>query len=143
MIVTSFLVPIGLLIYGWSADKLVHWIVPDIGAMIFCIGIIGAFLAISTYLIDNFHIHSASALAAAAAFRSLAGFGFPLFADDMFRVLGVGWGNTLCAGVAVLFLPAPWVFYRYGPWLRSRSRFARKQEVKEAARVSMALRSQS
>lgn len=141
MIVTSFLVPIGLLWYGWSADKVVHWIVPDLGAMVFCIGIIGAFLAISTYLIDNFHIHSASALASAAAFRSLAGFGFPLFADSMFRVLGIGWGNTLCAGIAVLFLPAPWFFYKYGPWLRSRSRFAKQNQ--QAARVSMALRNGS
>lgn len=38
MMFTSFLVPIGLLMYGWSADKHLHWIVPDIGAMIACIG---------------------------------------------------------------------------------------------------------
>ena len=139
MIITSFLVPIGLLIYGWTADKAVFWIAPDIGAMIFCVGVIGAFLAISTYIIDNFHIHSASALAAAAAFRSLAGFGFPLFADAMFQKLGIGWGNSLCALISILFLPAPWFFYYYGPTLRAKSRFA-KQQTKEAARISMALR---
>ncbi|KAF8316073.1 MFS general substrate transporter [Clavulina sp. PMI_390] len=126
MIITSFLVPIGLVIYGWTADTIVFWIVPDIGAMIFCIGIIGAFISITTYLIDNYTIYSASALAAAAGFRSLAGFGFPLFANTMFQTLGIGWGNTLCAGIIVLFLPAPWIFYRYGPWLRSRSRYARR-----------------
>lgn len=41
MTITGFLVPAGLFMYGWSADKRLHWIVPDIGAMIFCIGIYG------------------------------------------------------------------------------------------------------
>lgn len=27
----SLLMPVGLLLYGWAAEKHVHWIVPDIG----------------------------------------------------------------------------------------------------------------
>jgi DHA1 family multidrug resistance protein-like MFS transporter len=114
-------------------------------------GILCIFLSTGTYLIDSFHIYSASALASVVTVRSLTGFGFPLFAstsrpqslgswspvqsvlasyceptDEMFRVLGMGWGNSLCALITIIFLPAPWIFYRYGPRIRSRSRFTRK-----------------
>lgn len=47
--------------------------------------------------------------------------------------LNVGWGNTLLALVATIFLSAPYLFYKYGPWIRSKSRFARHQAAKEAA----------
>lgn len=33
--------PIGLFIYGWTADKGVHWIVPMIGVVIFTAGLMG------------------------------------------------------------------------------------------------------
>ncbi|KAF3941664.1 hypothetical protein ABW19_dt0205560 [Dactylella cylindrospora] len=39
---TGLLIPIGLFIYGWAAEKRVHWIVPNIGACIFAIGLIMA-----------------------------------------------------------------------------------------------------
>jgi hypothetical protein len=58
-------------------------------------GCIGSFLSIQTYIIDNFTLHAASALAAGASLRSLAGFGFPLFAEAMFSKLGVG-GYLAC-----------------------------------------------
>ena len=57
--------------------------------------------------------------------RSLAGFGFPLFAPYMYRALDYGWGNTLLAGIAVaLGIPAPWALWVFGRRLRERSRFA-------------------
>lgn len=90
LVITSFFIPIGLFIYGWSAHYKTHWIVPDIGVCIFCIGAIGAMMPIQTYIVDNFMLQAASALAAASAIRSLAGFGFPLFADAMFSKLGYG-----------------------------------------------------
>lgn len=36
--VTAIFVPIGLLVYGWTADHRVFWLVPDIGIGIFAIG---------------------------------------------------------------------------------------------------------
>jgi len=126
--VTAIFVPIGLLVYGWTADHRVFWLVPDIGIGIFAIGAIGAFMSIQAYIVDNYDLQAASALAAASAFRSLAGFGFPLFADAMFSKLGIGWGNSLLALVAIMFLPAPYLFWRYGAWLREKSPNARKQQ---------------
>jgi MFS family permease len=37
--------PIGLFIYGWTADKKVHWIVPMIGVVIFTAGLMGVMVS--------------------------------------------------------------------------------------------------
>ncbi len=125
MVPGSFLVPIGLFIYGWSAQYEVHWIVPNIGVTIFSAGVIIGFQCIQTYIIDSYLRYAASAVAAAVVLRSWAGFGFPLFAPYMYRALDYGWGNTVLALIAlVLGLPAPVLLWIYGQSLRKRSTFA-------------------
>jgi hypothetical protein len=42
-----------------------------------------------------------TALAAATFMRSLAGFGFPLFAPKMYSALGYGKGDTILAAAAI------------------------------------------
>ncbi|KAF8319781.1 MFS general substrate transporter [Clavulina sp. PMI_390] len=125
MMLTCLFVPIGLVLYGWTAEKHVFWLVPDIGVAIYAFGTIGGFLSIQTYLIDNYQMYAASAVGAGASLRSLAGFGFPLFATSMFDKLGVGWGNSVLALVALAFLPAPYLFYTYGSLMREHSKFAK------------------
>ena len=85
------------------------------------------------------------ALAAATFLRSLAGFGFPLFAPTMYNALGHGKGDTILAAAAIaLGCPAcvnpitfflasilivmlrPWLLWFYGERIRNASRFARK-----------------
>jgi hypothetical protein len=48
------------------------------------------------------HTSIATALAAAFFLRSLAGFGFPLFAPTMYKALGYGKGDTILAIVAIV-----------------------------------------
>ena len=124
----SFLVPIGLLIYGWSAQYLVHWIVPDIGLFLFGMGTIAAFQCVTTYLVDTYARHAASAVAAVTILRSLAGFSFPIFAPLMFDALGNGWGNTVLALAAVgIGIPIPILLWMFGEKLRKRSTLAFKK----------------
>jgi hypothetical protein len=40
--------------------------------------------------VDSYALHAASAIAGVVSFRAFAGFGFPLFADKMYRILGYG-----------------------------------------------------
>ncbi|QSZ30230.1 hypothetical protein DSL72_004752 [Monilinia vaccinii-corymbosi] len=125
MIPGALLVPVGLFWYGWSAQAKTHWIVPNIGAAIFSAGTIIGFQCIQTYLVDTYTTYAASAVAAATVMRSLAGFGFPLFAPYMYAALDNGWGNSLLGFIAiVLGWPAPILFWMYGEKLRSRSAFA-------------------
>ncbi|KAH8922957.1 MFS general substrate transporter [Atractiella rhizophila] len=122
LLVGSFFVPIGLFWYGWSADAKTHWILPIIGSGIFGFGMMTTFLPIQLYLVDTFRF-AASATAAASLFRSLFGFAFPLWGDKLFEALGLGGGNSLLAGLAiVLGIPFPvWLFY-YGERWRARNR---------------------
>ncbi|TKY88531.1 hypothetical protein EX895_002519 [Sporisorium graminicola] len=125
LMITSVLFPAGLLIYGWTAEYKTHWIGPNIGAGMFAAGAMGTFLVCQSYLVDVLPLYAASVLAGAVFVRSLGGFGFPLFAPTMYDHLGQGWGNTVLALVSVVIgFPAPYILYRWGPWLRARSRYA-------------------
>jgi len=53
MFLGSILAPIGLLWYGWSADKGIHWIMPLIGSGIFGCSMMLCFLPIQVYLVDT------------------------------------------------------------------------------------------
>lgn len=65
------------------------------------------------------------ALAAVSCLRSLAGFGFPLFAPAMYSALGFGKGDTILTTVTiVLGCPAPWLFWKYGEQIRRDSKYA-------------------
>lgn len=124
----SFFVPIGLVIYGWSAQNLTHWIVPDIGLFLFGMGTIAAFQCVTSYLVDTYARFAASAVAAVTILRSLAGFTFPLFAPAMFRALGQGWGNTVLAFAALgIGIPVPILLWLFGEKLRKRSSMAMKR----------------
>ncbi|KAH8431505.1 MFS transporter [Aspergillus melleus] len=121
----ALLTPAGLFIYGWTAQARVHWIAPNIGACLFGMGNIVTYQCIQTYMVDAYTRFAASALAAAAFLRSLAGFGFPLFAPYMYDGLKYGWGNSLLAFVSLaLGIPAPLFLWRYGEKLRKMSPFA-------------------
>ncbi|KAL8796809.1 MAG: hypothetical protein Q9195_000892 [Heterodermia aff. obscurata] len=121
----SVLIPIGLFIYGWTAQYHVHWIAPNIGTFIFSAGTIMGFQAIQTYIVDAYTTYAASAIGAVTVLRSLAGFGFPLFAPYMYDALDDGWGNSLLGFLAIgIGLPAPVLLWLYGQKLRERSPFA-------------------
>ncbi|KAA1466239.1 multidrug resistance protein 4 [Dentipellis sp. KUC8613] len=125
LIIGSFFVPIGLFWYGWSAEARIHWIMPIIGSGIFGFGLMATYLPIQLYLVDSFQ-YAASALSAAAVFRSMLGFAFPLFGAQMYAALGNGGGNSLLAGLAIVIgIPFPvWIYFR-GEQVRARSSLTR------------------
>ncbi|EOD52629.1 putative major facilitator superfamily protein [Neofusicoccum parvum] len=118
--------PIGLFIYGWTADKKVHWIAPMIGTGITGFGMICILICIQTYLVDAFTKHAASVNAANAVLRSLLGALLPLCGLDMYDALGLGWGNTLLGFLALMLAPAPWLFYFYGERIRTNPKWQRQ-----------------
>ncbi|KAG6830112.1 hypothetical protein H0H92_002161 [Tricholoma furcatifolium] len=119
----SFFVPIGLLYVQRSNEALAALIKPLAGMMSSLYVLIRLYLVayltrvlslpIQLYLVDAFR-YAASATAAASVFRSMLGFAFPLFGEQMFHALGLGGGNSLLAGLAiVLGIPFPiWIYYR-------------------------------
>ncbi|THU87858.1 MFS polyamine transporter [Dendrothele bispora CBS 962.96] len=127
MALGAFILPIGLFMTGWAAEKAVHWIVTDIGMTFVAAGMILCFQSMQTYVVDCFTLHAASALAAVSCLRSLAGFGFPLFAPTMYDHLGFGVGDSILGAVAILIgWPAPIIFWKYGKTIRKASKYAKK-----------------
>jgi len=116
-------IPIGLLIYGWTARYTVQWVVPIFGTLLVGIGLIAAFMCINTYLVDTFSMYAASAMAANTVLRSLFGALFPLFGLQMYNTLGLGWGNSLLAFIALAMCPIPVLFYKYGERIRTHPKF--------------------
>ncbi|KAL8936942.1 MAG: hypothetical protein Q9216_004673 [Gyalolechia sp. 2 TL-2023] len=108
MIPGAFLIPIGLFLYGWTADKHIHWIAPIIGTGLLGLGLMSIFLPVTTYLVDAFTLHAASATAASTILRSLLGALLPLA------------GRTF---IAVALCPIPVIFYRFGERIRKHPRF--------------------
>lgn len=136
LFITAIIVPIGLLWYGWSAQMKLHWIMPCIGSAIFAFGLVCVFQTLQAYLIDMNPRFAASSIAAAAIFRCLFGFAFPLFAPIMYHKLTYGWANTMCAIIAALLgLPFPFICYKYGASIRSwaNARMEKSQEKRDAA----------
>lgn len=126
-------IPVGLVWYGWLAQKHLHWIMPCIGLGIFAFSLVAVFQTVQNYLIDMNNRFAALSVAAAAVFRSFFGFAFPLFADAMYARLHYGWGNTMCAFIAIaLGVPFPVFCLMYGERLRLWAN--RRFEEKEAAR---------
>ncbi|KAF7871653.1 hypothetical protein EAF04_003760 [Stromatinia cepivora] len=125
MIPCSILLPIGFFWYGWTAETHQHWILPDIGAFFIAMGTVSGIQTMQSYVVDAYTRYAASGMAAVLVLRSLAGFGFPLFAPAMYNALGYSWGNSLLAFVAIaLGVPAPYLLWKYGEALRAKSKFA-------------------
>ncbi|KAJ5179087.1 MFS general substrate transporter [Penicillium capsulatum] len=115
---SALAMPIGLIIYGWTAQYRLHWILPIIGTGFCGFSLMGCLAAVQTYLLDGFTMYSSSALAASSLVRSLAGGLVSLSGPGLYDRMGLGWGNTLLAFLSILFGMSPFLFYKYGERLR-------------------------
>lgn len=134
LIIGGAFVPVGLFWYGWSAEKGLHWVMPLVGTGIFSFGMISVFGAVQTYLIDMSPRYAASAVSAATVFRSLFGFGFPLFGQRLYDQFGYGWGNSILGFIAIpLGLIFPLMIYKYGePWRLAAEARLDKSEMRKS-----------
>jgi hypothetical protein len=41
----------------------------------------------------------------------------------VYRALGVGWATSLLGFMALFMLPIPWVFFKWGPAIRRKSKY--------------------
>ncbi|CCE31460.1 related to multidrug resistant protein [Claviceps purpurea 20.1] len=124
MVPGALLVPVGIIIYAWTAEVPTHWLGPNAGAALFALGTIIGFQCIQGYVVDAYPRYAASAVGAITVLRSLAGFAFPLFAPALYDTLGYGRGGTVLAAVSIVVgWPAPFLLWRYGAALRARSKF--------------------
>jgi hypothetical protein len=145
MAVGAFLFAIGLFWFGWTANpKLPCMYISTLGkwaleknsqtietgpASVTATIFIGAgfniiFQQCINFLIDTYQLYAASAVSGNTFLRSILAAALPLAAKPMFHNLGVGPAMSILGGVAVLAIPVPFVFMKYGLALRRKSKFA-------------------
>ncbi|KAI0644022.1 MFS polyamine transporter [Trametes meyenii] len=119
------LLVIGCFWLGWTGNYAsIHWIVPAIATVPVGAAVALVFNSFLSYLIDTYLQYSASAFSANTIIRSCVGASFPLFTVQMFDRLGINWACTLIGFCALLLAPSPFLFYRYGTWVRTKSKFS-------------------
>jgi MFS transporter, DHA1 family, multidrug resistance protein len=146
---------IGIFWLGWSGNyESVPWWVPGLSTILIGLAITLIFISfivrlapplllllkgsdygmmvIQSYLVDTYLMYAASALAGHTIIRSATGAAFPLFTTQMFLNLGINWAATLLGGIALLLAPMPFLFYKYGPRIRTKSSFAPCIDLKVA-----------
>jgi DHA1 family multidrug resistance protein-like MFS transporter len=138
------LLAISIFLLGWTGNyESVPWYVPALTTIPLGTGIVLVFMSFlvrlnftsvlernpdrlrdQSYLVDTYRMYSASAFAANTMIRSAVGAAFPLFTRQMYEGMGVNWASTLIGGIALLMMPIPFLFYKYGPRIRARSQFS-------------------
>lgn len=110
----------GLALYGWAARYNLHWIVPLIGLGIFGFGLLPLTTSIQSYLTEAYPSDEAGVIAANSVVRSLASGLLPMCGLVIYHSLGVGWGNTLLAGILGVSSLVPICCKIWGQRLRQR-----------------------
>lgn len=124
MMVSCWLVPIGLFIFAWTSYPRLSWVGPALGGFPVGFGFIFLYNSANNYLVDSYQHQAASALAAKTFIRSFWGAGVVLFTIQMFHRLGYQWAGSLLAFIALACCAIPYVFYFKGAAIRRFSRFA-------------------
>jgi hypothetical protein len=117
------LFPLGLFLYGWTAEHEDFYIVPMIGTATVGLGYFITNIPLQTYLVDVYQDYSASAIGATVVLRCIFATVLPLGGLPLYHRLGMGWGNSVLGFVAAAFIPAPLLLVRYGARLRQRFRY--------------------
>lgn len=99
-------IPVGFLLYGWTAQYHLHWMLPIVGSGILGFSVLMINISIENYLTEAFEDYKASAIAVAVTMRALVGALLPLAGPSLYWRLGSGWGNTVLALIGVAFIPA-------------------------------------
>jgi multidrug resistance protein len=122
----SILLPTGLFFFAWTARPSIHFIVPVVAQGITMLGSILVYVGANMYMLDTYGpLYGASAAGANSLARYMLTTGFPLFTIQMYQNLGTNWAAGLLGFCTIAMAPIPWVFWRWGPKLRGRSRYER------------------
>ncbi|KAF7597367.1 hypothetical protein BBP40_006308 [Aspergillus hancockii] len=127
--IASIVIPIGLFWFAWTNYPSIHFLASIAAGAPFGFGMVLVFLSLMNYLIDAYTIFAASVLAANSVLRSIFGAVFPLFTTYMYNDLGVHWASSIPAFLAVACVPFPFLFYKYGPAIRTRCKYAAQSDA--------------
>lgn len=123
----SWFLPLSLFLFGWGSAC--HWMIPIVAEAFFLAATECLFQATFAYFAESYPNHVASSYAGNGLMRCLFAFAFPLFGEAMYNKLGiegypVAWGSSLLGFITIGLAVIPFILYKYGPVLRTKSKFA-------------------
>ncbi|KAH8806131.1 major facilitator superfamily domain-containing protein [Xylogone sp. PMI_703] len=118
-------IPISLFWMGWTASRDISIWSPILASVVFGLGNLSVFISTCLYLIDSYETYAASALTMNTLVRYMVSGGMVEASIPMYENLGVHWALTILGVIASICTIVPYVFYRYGSWIRSKSRLAK------------------
>ncbi|KAI0404379.1 major facilitator superfamily domain-containing protein [Xylaria palmicola] len=120
----SVALPISIFIFAWTARPSISPAVPILAIVIFGAGNINLFVSALQYTGDVYHRTN---VASATSANSLARYGlaavFPLFSLQFYNNLGVAWASSLLGFISIALLPLPWLLFKFGKSIRSKSNY--------------------
>jgi hypothetical protein len=122
--VASFMIPACLLAFAWTAHAEIHWAVPITFQGLAFNATVMVYSSMNLFMVDAYGpLYGASAAGAAMLSRYGLSAAFPLFALKFYKALGVGWATSILGFGTLIMAPMPWVFWRHGELLRSKTKY--------------------
>ncbi|PTB64678.1 MFS general substrate transporter [Trichoderma citrinoviride] len=118
-------IPVSFFWMGWTAYPHVSIWSPIVASVLFGFGMFSVFVSTYMYLIDTYEVYAASALTMITLVRYVASGGMIEISIPMYKNLGIHWALTMLGLIALVFTAVPYAFFKFGPWIRSKSRFAK------------------
>ena len=122
LIVGFILAPISLFWYGWGVEAHVQYVFPIFGTAVLGTAVFIVNIPVITYLTDTFGTYRASAMSAFTMYRNAVNAVLPLAGPPLYQSLGLGWGNSVLAFVALAMVPIPFILIQHGERMRKRSK---------------------
>ncbi|KAF2488800.1 polyamine transporter 4 [Lophium mytilinum] len=139
-----FLAPllfIGMFGFAWSATgPPIPWAVPLAISILIGMANLAIYMATIDYMVAAYGPYASSATGGNGFARDLLAGLSALYAKPLYHNIGpkglrLQAASTLLAGVAIAVVIPIYIFYWYGPWIRSKSHFAKKVEADRRARM--------
>lgn len=125
VITGAFLMPVAVVLYGWTAEAHVQVFGFLATVTLLCIAVVFCLIPLMTFVTDAFREYSASAMTAVLVTRCLMGALLPLTVPPLSEKFGYGWAFSLLAAAALALAPIPCLVMRHGPTWRQASEFTR------------------
>lgn len=124
--ISSWCLPLSLFLFGWAAS--VHWTLPMLAEVFFVLCVFNLFQSTFAYLAFSYPKYLASVYAGNGIMRAGFACAFPLFGKAMYDNLAirgypVAWGSSILGFFSIALAFIPFLLYKYGPYLRSKSKF--------------------
>lgn len=117
-------VPIGLFWMAWTDFPHISIWSPICASLLIGFGIISIFMSAYMYIIDSYEVNAASALTFVALVRYLAAGGMTVVGVPFYKNLGPRYTLTILACISAAVVPIPYAFWKWGPRIRARSKWA-------------------